>query len=53
LQEELEPISGKENNEESVTKKRESRNIGSPIDEGKTELMEYDSVNDGSMIQTD
>jgi hypothetical protein len=36
LREELEPISSKENNEKSVTKKRESGNVGSPIDEGKT-----------------
>jgi hypothetical protein len=54
LREELELISGKENNEESVTKKSESGNVGSPVDEGKTELMkEYDSVKDGSTIQTD
>jgi hypothetical protein len=53
LQEELEPISGKENNEESVTKKSDSGNVGSPLDEGKIESMkEYDSVKDGTMIQT-
>jgi hypothetical protein len=41
----LEPISGKEDNEEFVTKKSESRNVGSPVDEEKTEPMkEYDSV---------
>jgi hypothetical protein len=33
LREELEPISGKEDNEELVTKKSKSRNIGSPVDE--------------------
>jgi hypothetical protein len=50
----LEPILGKENNEESVTKKSEFRNVGSPVDEGKTESMkEYDSVKDGSTIWTD
>jgi hypothetical protein len=50
----LEPISGKENNEESVTKNSESRNDGSPVDEGKTEsIKEYDSVKDGSTIRTD
>jgi hypothetical protein len=50
----LEPISGKEDNEELVTKKSESRNIGSPVDEEKIELMkEYDSVNGGGMIRTD
>jgi transposase InsO family protein len=54
LREELEPILGKENNEESVTKKSESRNVGSPVDERKTEPMkEYDSVKDGSMIWID
>jgi hypothetical protein len=54
LREELEPISGKENNVESITKKSECGNIGSPIDEGKMELMkEYDSVKDGSTIWTD
>jgi hypothetical protein len=50
----LEPISGKEDNEESVTKKSESGNVGSPIDEEKMEPMkEYDSVKGGGMIRTD
>jgi hypothetical protein len=54
LWKELEPISGKESNEESVTRKSEPGNIGSPVDEGKIEPMkEYDSVKDVSMIQTD
>jgi hypothetical protein len=54
LQEELESISSKEDNEESVTKKSESENIGSPVDEEKTESMkEYDSVKGGGMIRTD
>jgi hypothetical protein len=35
LQEASEPISGEENNEKSVTKKSESGNIGTPIDEEK------------------
>jgi hypothetical protein len=35
LREELEPISGEESNEELVTKKCESGNIGSPVDEEK------------------
>jgi hypothetical protein len=35
LREELESISGEEDNEESVTKKSESGNVGSPIDEEK------------------
>jgi hypothetical protein len=35
LREEMEPISGEEYNEESITKKSESGNIGSPIDEEK------------------
>jgi hypothetical protein len=35
----LEPILGKENGEESVTKKSESGNVGSPIDEETMELM--------------
>jgi hypothetical protein len=35
LREELEPISGKENNDESVTKKSESGNVGSHVDEEK------------------
>jgi hypothetical protein len=50
----LEPILGKENNEESVTKKCESRNVGSPVDDEKMEPMkEYDSVKGGGTIQTD
>jgi hypothetical protein len=50
----LELISGKESIEESVTRKSEPGNIGSPVDEGKMELMkEYDSVKDGSMIQAE
>jgi hypothetical protein len=54
LLEELEPILGEEENEESVTKKSESGNIGSPTNEEKTELMkEYDSVKGGDMIRTD
>jgi hypothetical protein len=54
LREELQPISGKEDNVESVTKKSESRNIGSPIDEEKTESMkEYYSVKGGGTTQTD
>jgi hypothetical protein len=54
LWEELEPILGKETNEESVTRKSESGNVGSPVDKGKTEPMkEYDSVKDGSTIRTD
>jgi hypothetical protein len=54
LQEELEPILGKENNEELVTKKSESKNVGSPVDEEKMEPMkEYDLVKGGGMIRTD
>jgi hypothetical protein len=54
LREELELISGEEDNEESVTKKSKSRNVGSPIDEEKSEPMkEYDLVKGGDMIQTD
>jgi hypothetical protein len=54
LREELEPISGKEDNEESVTKKNESRNVGSPVDEDKMEPMkEYDLVKGGGTIWTD
>jgi hypothetical protein len=54
LREELELISGEEDNEELVTKKSESGNVGSPIDEEKTEPMkEYDSVKGGDMIRTD
>jgi hypothetical protein len=53
LREELELISSKEDNEESVTKKSESGNVGSPLDEGQMESMkEYDSVKDSSTIQT-
>jgi hypothetical protein len=45
---------GKENNEESVIKKSESGNVGSPIDEEKMEPMkEYDSVKGGGTIWTD
>jgi hypothetical protein len=33
LQEEMEPTSGKEDNEESVTKKSEYGNVGSHVDE--------------------
>jgi hypothetical protein len=52
--EELEPISGEEDNEESVTKKSGSRNVGSPVDEEKMEPMkEYDSVKRGDTIQAD
>jgi hypothetical protein len=54
LREELEPISGEEDNEESVAKKSESGNVGSPVDEGKIELMkEYDSVKAGDTIRID
>jgi hypothetical protein len=50
----LEPISGREDNEESVTKKSESKNVGSPVDEEKTELMkEYDSVKGEGTIRID
>jgi hypothetical protein len=50
----LEPISGKEDNEELVTKNGESGNVGSPIDEEKMEPMkECDSVKGGGTIQTD
>jgi hypothetical protein len=45
---------GKEDNEESVTKKSESENVGSLVDEEKMEPMkEYDSVKGGGMIRTD
>jgi hypothetical protein len=45
---------GKETSEESVTKKSESGNVGSPIDEEKMEPMkEYDSFKGGDTIQTD
>jgi hypothetical protein len=54
LREELELISGEEENEESVTKKSESGNGGSPADEEKMEPMkEYDSVKGGDVIRTD
>jgi hypothetical protein len=54
LQEELEPISGKEDNEELVTKKSESRDIRSPIDEEKMEPMkECNSVKGGGTIWID
>jgi hypothetical protein len=54
LREELEPISNKEDNEELVTKKRESENDGSPVDKEKMEAMkEYDSVKGGGTIWTD
>jgi hypothetical protein len=54
LREELELISDKESNEELVTRKSKPGNIGSHVDEGKTEPMkEYDSVKDGSTIQID
>jgi hypothetical protein len=46
LWEVLEPISGKEDNEELVTKKNESGNVGSPVHE-------YDSVKGGGTISTD
>jgi hypothetical protein len=54
LREQMEPISGKEDNEDLVTKKSESGNVGSPVDEEKMELMkEYDSVKGGGTIRTD
>jgi hypothetical protein len=54
LREELESILGEEDNEESVAKKSESGNVGSPVDEGKIELMkEYDSVKAGDTIRID
>jgi hypothetical protein len=40
LREEFEPISGKDYNEELVTKKSESGNVGSPVVEEKMDLME-------------
>jgi hypothetical protein len=53
IQEELEPISGKEDNEESFTKKSESGNDGSHVDEEKMEsTKEDDSVKGGSTIRT-
>jgi hypothetical protein len=54
LREELEPILGEEDNEESVTKMSESGNVGSLVDEEKMEPMkEYDSVKGGDMIRID
>jgi hypothetical protein len=54
LREELDLISSKENNEGLVTKKSESGNVRSPVDEGKMEPMKvYDSVKDASRIRTD
>jgi hypothetical protein len=54
LGEELELISGREDNEESITKKSESGDVGSLVDEEKTERMkEYDLVKGGGMICTD
>jgi hypothetical protein len=53
IQEELEPISGKEDNEESFTKKSKSGNDGSHVDEEKMEsTKEDDSVKGGSTIRT-
>jgi hypothetical protein len=53
LHEELEPISSEEDNKESVIKKSESGNVGSPVDEETTEPMkEYDSIKGGDTIQT-
>jgi hypothetical protein len=50
----LEPISNKEDNEESVTKKSKSMNVGSPIDGEKMESMkEYGSVKGGDTIRID
>jgi hypothetical protein len=50
----LELISGEESSEELLTKKSESRSVGSPRDEEKMELMkEYDLVKGGDMIWTD
>jgi hypothetical protein len=54
LWEVLELISSRGDNEESITKKSESRNVGSPADEEKMELMkEYDSFKGGGTIETD
>jgi hypothetical protein len=54
LWEELEPILRKEDNEKLVTKKSESGNVGSHVDEEKMEPMkEYDSVKGGGTIRTD
>jgi hypothetical protein len=50
----MKPISSEEDNEESGTKKSESRNVGSPVDKEKTKPMkEYDSVKGGDTIRTD
>jgi hypothetical protein len=50
----LEPILGKEDNEDLVTKKSKSENIGPPVDEEKMEPMkEYDSVKGGGTIWKD
>jgi hypothetical protein len=47
----MEPISSKEDNEGSVTKKSESKNVGSPVDEETMDPMkEYDSVKGGGTI---
>jgi hypothetical protein len=52
LWEEMELISSEEENEESVTKKSESENVGWPTDEEQMELMkEYDSVKGGDTIR--
>jgi hypothetical protein len=54
LREESEPIFDKEDNEESVTKKSESRNDGSPVNEEKMEPMkEDDSIKGAGTIWTD
>jgi hypothetical protein len=54
LWEELEPILDKEDNEELVTKKSESGNDGSPVDEEKMAPMkEDDLVKGGGMIRID
>jgi hypothetical protein len=51
LRKEVELISDKEDNEESVTKKSESGNDGSPIDEeNMVPMKEDDSVKGGGMI---
>jgi hypothetical protein len=54
LREEMKLILGEEDNEESVTKKSKSGNVGSTVDKEKLEPMkEYDSVKGGDMIRTD
>jgi hypothetical protein len=54
LRDELEPILCKEDNEESVTKISESRNVGPPLVEEKMEPMkEYDLVKGGGTIWID